>query len=302
MNTFEKARKFMYRSARPIELARWQYHFENGSRDNVLKALAAFQNEDGGFGHGLEADSMNTNSSPITTWNACMILKEIDWQEKEHPIVQGILHYLESGKDFSVEHQQWMNTIPSNNDYPHAIWWGFKDESDYKYNPTAMLAGFILKFAEKGSPLYEKGLRIAKEAVSWFMEKVPQVDRHETACFVTLYEYMQETNIDFADRTALENALKTQVNANITRDTEKWQTEYVDMPSAFFIVPGSMFYEDNKAIAAFECEFIQKTQLDDGSFQVNWQWWNDYKEFEAAKMIWKGVITLENMRYIRAFG
>lgn len=302
MNTFEKARKFMYRSARPIELARWQYHFENGSRDNVLKALSAFQNEDGGFGHGLEADSMNPNSSPITTWNACMILKEIDWQEKEHPIVQGILYYLESGKDFSVEHQQWMNTIPSNNDYPHAIWWGFKDESDYKYNPTAMLAGFILKFAEKGSPLYEKGLRIAKEAVSWFMEKVPQVDRHETACFVTLYEYMQETNIDFADRTALENALKTQVNANITRDTEKWQAEYVDKPSAFFIVPGSMFYEDNKEIAAFECEFIQKTQLDDGSFQVNWQWWNDYKEFEAAKMIWKGVITLENMRYIRAFG
>ncbi len=302
MNTFEKARKFMYRSARPIELARWQYHFENGSRENVMKALAVFQNEDGGFGHGLEADSMNPNSSPITTWNACMILKEIDWQEKEHPIVQGILHYLESGKDFSVEHQQWMNTIPSNNDYPHAIWWGFKDKSDYKYNPTAMLAGFILKFAEKGSPLYDKGLRIAKEAVSWFMEKVPQVDRHETACFVTLYEYMQETNIDFADRTALENALKTQVNANITRDTEKWQAEYVDKPSAFFIVPGSMFYEDNKEIAAFECEFIQKTQLDDGSFQVNWQWWNDYKEFEAAKMIWKGVITLENMRYIRAFG
>ena len=55
MNAFEKARRFMYRSARPVELARWQYHFEQGSKENVLKALAAYQNEDGGFGHGLEA-------------------------------------------------------------------------------------------------------------------------------------------------------------------------------------------------------------------------------------------------------
>lgn len=301
MNTFEKAKKFMYRCARPVELARWQYHFEGGSRENVLKALAAFQNEDGGFGHGLEADSMNPYSSPITTWNACMILKEINWQAKEHPIVQGILRYLESGRDYSEVHRQWMNTIPSNNDYPHAIWWGFKDESDYKYNPTAMLAGFILKFADAQARLYKKGISIAKEAVAWFMEKVPKVDRHETACFVTLYEYMQEMNNDIVDMSALEKALKVQVNANITRETEKWQAEYVDKPSAFFIVPGSMFYEDNKDIAAFECDFIRKTQLEDGSFHVNWQWWNEYKEFEAAKVVWKGVITLENMRYIKAF-
>lgn len=301
MNTFEKARRFMYRNARPIELMRWMYHFENGSRENVMKALAVFQNEDGGFGHGLEADSWNPNSSPITTWNACMILKEINWQDSEHPIVQGILRYLESGKDYSEEHRQWMNTIPSNNDYPHAIWWGFKDESDYKYNPSAMLAGFIMKFAQKGTALYEKGIGIAKEAVQWFMEKVPQVDRHETACFVTLYEYMLEMNLHIVDMKALEKALKTQVNANITRNTEKWQTEYVDKPSAFFIVPGSMFYEDNKEIAAFECEFIKQTQLEDGSFSVNWQWWNEYKEFEAAKMSWKGVITLENIRYLKAF-
>ena len=42
-------------------------------------------------------------------------------------------------------------------------------------------------------------------------------------------------------------------------------------------------------------------QLEDGSFNVNWQWWNEYKEFEAARVIWKGVITLENMRYLKAF-
>ncbi len=301
MQVFEKAQTFIYRNARPIELARWQYHFEGGSRENVMKALAAYQNEDGGFGHGLEADSWNPHSSPITTWNACCILKEIAWDDAAHPMVQGILKYLASGEHFNETHQQWMNTIPSNNDYPHAIWWGFKGESDYKYNPTAMLAGFILKYGEKGSGIYEMGLRIAKEAVKWFLEKVPSVDRHETACFLTLYEYMQELNLQIVDMEHFAKALKEQVSKNIERDTAKWKTEYVDKPSAFFIVPGSMFYEENAQIAKYECSFIRESQLEDGSFSVNWQWWNEYKEFEISKMHWKSVIILENMRYLKAF-
>lgn len=61
----KKARTFIYRNARPLDLARWQYHFEGGSKEAVLTTLAAYQNEDGGFGHALEPDSWNPNSSPI---------------------------------------------------------------------------------------------------------------------------------------------------------------------------------------------------------------------------------------------
>ena len=61
---FEKAKSFIDRHARPLDLARWQYHFENGTRDAVLDALKDYQNDDGGFGHGLEADCLNPNSSP----------------------------------------------------------------------------------------------------------------------------------------------------------------------------------------------------------------------------------------------
>lgn len=37
---FEKAKTFIYRNARPLDLARFQYHFENGSKENVLHVLA----------------------------------------------------------------------------------------------------------------------------------------------------------------------------------------------------------------------------------------------------------------------
>lgn len=53
---YERARAFLYRSARPLDIARFQCHFKNGGKGAVLAALAADQNEDGGFGHALEPD------------------------------------------------------------------------------------------------------------------------------------------------------------------------------------------------------------------------------------------------------
>ena len=49
MNTYERARAFMYRCSRPLELALWQHRFEGGSAENVLNALRFYQNEDGGY-------------------------------------------------------------------------------------------------------------------------------------------------------------------------------------------------------------------------------------------------------------
>lgn len=51
--TFDKARKYMYRNARPLDLARFQYHFESGSKEAVMNVLSYYQNEDGGFGHNI---------------------------------------------------------------------------------------------------------------------------------------------------------------------------------------------------------------------------------------------------------
>lgn len=44
MSMLEKTRDFIYRNARPLDLIRWQFHFENGSADAVMKILAAYQN------------------------------------------------------------------------------------------------------------------------------------------------------------------------------------------------------------------------------------------------------------------
>ena len=64
---FHKTASWMKRNARPLECVRWAYLFEEGSREDVIKMLSAFQNDAGGFGHGLEPDSMLPDSNAVDT-------------------------------------------------------------------------------------------------------------------------------------------------------------------------------------------------------------------------------------------
>lgn len=83
---FYEIKAWVYRNAREIELNLWKYYFEDGTKDNVISALTYYQNADGGFGHALEPDNWNTNSTPYTTLHAINILKDIEFKDLSHPI------------------------------------------------------------------------------------------------------------------------------------------------------------------------------------------------------------------------
>ena len=302
MNSFEKTRTFIYRYARPLDLARWQYHFEGGPREAVLRALAAYQNEDGGFGHALEADSFNPHSCPIQTQTAAVILREISLTDPSHPIIQGMLRYLDSGADFDEAHRQWLNVVPSNNDYPCAVWWKYGDKgSAFRYNPTAGLAGFALRYAEPGSALHQKAREIAREAVDWLTAQEPSSDQHIASCFVGLYEDVTAVGQAPFDMTALRECLDAQLRCCLDGAQEKWGKEYVAMPSDLIASKASPFYAANADVVHAQCDYIRRSQLPDGSFIVPWQWWNDHKEYDIAVLWWKGDIIVKNMLHLQAF-
>ncbi len=300
---YKKTRIFIYRNARPLDLARWQYHFEGGLKEAVLVTLAAYQNEDGGFGHALEPDAWNPNSSPIQTWTATEILREINFTDNTHPIIQGILRYLASGKDF--EGKNWYNTVRSNNDYPHAPWWHTDSNSTchHSYNPTACFAGFIVRFADRDSDLYRLGCRIAKEAYDAYSGQDLLGDMHTAACYIRLWQYCEETGmVDVIDLTALKERLREQVQHNMTKNTAEWETGYICKPSQFFNTRSSIFYADNRDIADYECEFIIKSQLEDGSWNIPWGWNGYLEEWSISKNWWKGNGAILNMMYLKGFG
>ncbi|NLY52402.1 MAG: hypothetical protein GX063_05775 [Firmicutes bacterium] len=120
--SFLKARRWVKRNARPLEAARWEYTFENGTKERVLEILAAYQNEDGGFGHGIEPDFWLSASSPMASWAAARILLEVK-AGPDLPMVQALADYL-------CRTQQptgtWPAVLPDNNAFPHAPWWHWK--------------------------------------------------------------------------------------------------------------------------------------------------------------------------------
>ena len=269
--TYKKTRSFIYRNARPLDIARWQYHFEDGTQQAVLTALSAYQNEDGGFGHALEPDAWNPNSSPIQTWAATEIMREINFTQSAHPVTKGILRYLASGQAFKGHF--WYCTVSSNNDYPHAPWWHTESDSvcHNDYNPTACLAGFIIRFADKSGELYRLGCRIAREAFDSYISHGLLNDMHTAGCFIRLMQYGEETGAnDIFNISMLKDKLRQQVRHSITHNTAEWDAGYICKPSQFFNSHNSIFYTDYKEIAVYECEYIIKTPLVDGSWSIPW--------------------------------
>lgn len=294
----KKARTFIYRNARPLDIARWKFLFENGSQQDVLTALATYQNEDGGFGHALEPDCWNPSSAPIQTWVATEIIREIQLKDKDHPIVQGILKYLSSHADF--DGHIWMNTVPQNNDFPHAEWWDYQEIQTLPYNPTPSLVGFILKFAKPDSQIYNLACQLAKEAYIYFRQHCPTDSMSTATCFVSLYEYLKETSLELINMQEFKELLHQQIQYLIMYDTDKWSTEYVCKPSQFIQSQTSDFYLANKEICDYECQFIADTQEDDGSWAITWSWKHYPEQWYISKNWWKSDWIIKNIRYIKA--
>ena len=145
-----------------------------------MKVLTAYQNEDGGFGHAPEEDCWNPESSTVQTWAATQIIREVDLKEKEHPIILGILRYLENTK--YCDGYVWANSIPSNEAYPHAPWWNYTDVNGINYNPTASLIGFILLYASPKSSTYQTAQRLLQLQMKHILTADTSVWASEYVC------------------------------------------------------------------------------------------------------------------------
>lgn len=297
---FDKARKFIYLNARPLEFALWKYHFENGTADEVLSVLSAFQNEDGGFGHGLEADSLNPNSSHIQTWCATAILRQIDFYNPDHHIVSGIIRSLTSGTYF--DGHCWEQTVPSSNDYPGAPWWNYTPpipSEKRSYNPTAALAGFIVRAGKPGSDASDLGKRIACEAFDYYMSHDTEVEKHLLPCYIDLCDDVRHTCPDLFDWKVMYEKLCRDAAECVRRDADKWHGNYCAHPSDLLSGPFPELKNAFPELAEAECDFIAETQLESGAWPILWDWGAYPDEFAVSANWWKAHLVVKNMLYLK---
>lgn len=304
---FQSIRRWIYRNARPLDLARWQFKFESGAPAAVLAALSAYQNEDGGFGNAIEPDFWNPNSSPYATQTAIHYLEEIVFRERQHPIIQGILRYLLNTPHFDGE--RWAALIDSHQDYPHAPWW--TDRSyDWGFTPTALLAGFVLYYANPGEAIYHDSQQIVTRIIDTYLhgsmpggEPYQSVRREgEIHCLTSMVDFLEDAGLAEAyDLAGLKSALNRQAQTFIEKDDAKWE-QYCWKPSVFVKSPHSLFYPGNEQAIEVELDYLLSKRNPQGIWDITWSWGAYEPEFAISRNWWKTNVAIENLLLLRNFG
>ncbi|MDD6505507.1 MAG: hypothetical protein PUF45_08755 [Lachnospiraceae bacterium] len=290
----EKAKQFISENARPLDLAMYRFFFQGASVEAVLEELRKFQNPDGGFGHGLEADNWNPNSNPIATNDAIIRLHSVDGFAQASDMVEGIVRYLKSHDSFDEDNRSWLFAIESNRDYPHAFWWEKTDSGISGYNPTVSLAAFMVCFGED-SPYYRE---IVRDGFS-YLRKVDEIGGDSLKCFLLSYEMLEKRGIeDVIDLPRTKALLSRVIWDTICKDTGKYGVEYVPVPSDFFAgMYGEFVTPEIQKLIDVEKQMLGNLQKEDGGFDISWEWGTDYREFEQARCWWRPKITMDKLLF-----
>lgn len=296
---FERAARFMREEARPLERALFAYHFEKGSRTNVLAALVPFQNPDGGFGHGLEPDIRAPSSSVIATVTALDILRRIRADE-DTPGLPAALAYLVGAYDVASE--RWPIVPPEVEDAPHAPWWSYADSQEsfrgFWANPRASVIAYLLQFRRLAPSPFNEGARQA--LVDDLMRYSQRMEMHDLLAFVDLLE---TEGLPREQYESILDKLRRALPHSVALEPQEWDG-YGLQPLQVVYYPGSpLAGVIDQTIIDANLDYRIDGQQGDGSWVPNWSWdFIDASAWAAAEREWRGILTLRALRTLRAYG
>ena len=134
MTDLAAAAQFVAAHARLIDRRRFAVVEGDGSVDNVLRALAAYRNDDGGIGH-LEPDLRTPASQPACVLYALDILHEVDATDLS--LATAALDWLQT---ITLADGGVPFVLPTAQGWPHAPWYQPPDDPPSSLMMTAGLA------------------------------------------------------------------------------------------------------------------------------------------------------------------
>jgi hypothetical protein len=303
--TYQKTSSWIKRNARPLESARWDYFFEGTSCDNVTHILSAFQNDDGGFGHGIEPDFWLPHSSPMATWAAGRILMEIG-AEKNDGIVKSMVSYL--ADTYNTQSGMWYSLLPENNHYAHAPWWHWEEgvQEKWMFNPSVELAAFLIHWSSEQSEASQIGWLTIEKAVTHIMNK-DEMDLHEIS------NYMQSIKIMRSHETTFDSKLpyllsrvseKVMLLAErcVNKDASTWLSGYQALPLDFIDGPEHPLCERFGKLVDQNLNLYIGQLSDEVVWDISWEWGKYPEEYSISKRYWQGTLAVNRYRLLNSFG
>ncbi|CAN5863346.1 hypothetical protein BH11PSE1_BH11PSE1_16110 [soil metagenome] len=282
-DVLDRARDFLLRNGRLLERRLFEHHFEGGSAEPVVRALAAYQGRDGGFGSALEPDKRDPHSQPVDVQIAFEILDAVDAFD---PLMAGracdwlaSIATVEGGLPFA---------LPSVNAAPHAVWWAVEGETPpADINPTAAIVGLLRKH-RIDHPWVAKG-----EAYCWSVVAGSQTEKfHDLMPMIGFLEHA-------ADRARAEMALAglaARIPGLVEMDVDA--VGYVKKPLDWAPSPESFCHRLFSAeVLGHHLAALEARQAHDGGWPISWETVGPGPQLE-----YRGVMTVAALRTLQAYG
>jgi hypothetical protein len=281
---YDAAAVFIAANARVIDQRRLERLFGGGSAGPVRDAVAAYRNDDGGFGHALEPDWRAPGSQPAATEMALRIMHEADaWDDG---LVRGACDWLasvapaEGGAAF-VE--------ATFSGWPHAPWWVPEEGHPASLTATGMIAGTLHARGVR-HPWLDRATEVMWTRIGALTEPSPY-DMYGVLGFLQ----------NVPDRARAREAFARVGPLILSRGLVELDPEApgeIHTPLDFAPEPGSIARElfDDATIKAHLDHFAH-AQRDDGGWMFNWLAWSP-----AAERDWRGFLTVDALRILRANG
>jgi len=298
---YEKAKNFMKNYAQDIDLAMFEYLFEDKPIDDVIKILETYQNDDGGFGK-LDYDIGYPYSCIKHTESACRYIFALDKVPAEHPMIKKMINYILI--NYNEITGEWNNlTVAEINDYPHAPWWGYSEPEifvpknrkemieHFDSNTNAAIAGILVKYNSLvPNELYKKITDVVIEKIN---------SGHE------FYQYELMSNIYFANAFNGENRLKLleklMGNGKLISVLDgNWGTENAYKLTLWINSPKHEYYELYKDAVIKNIDFLVDSMENNGGWSPDWSW-GEPIVWEKVKLKIKGHLTFEFLLMLKNF-
>ncbi|GIP53145.1 hypothetical protein [Paenibacillus vini] len=288
----EQARKFIYSSARLLDRMRFAYHFENGSKEQVLNALRPYQNADGGFGNALEPDMRCPQSQPVTTEMALMVIKEVEGWDSN--IMDGVLSYL---KGITLDNGGFPRATTKVNDYPHAPWWTTEQDGIPSLNPTGSIIGMLL------------GQRVRTDFLNedWFAKNISFLwncledsvpgDYHDAAqwmSFLGNVEGLEADDRGWKNWRVLDEWLAGPNGIEKNPHAEGYVHKVLDYAPSPDSYASKLIQSEELNL---HLDWMIGNQLEDGGWDISFP-----AVSTAGHQEWRGWLTVENLKTLKAYG
>jgi len=291
MADISAAEKWLYAEGRPIDIGYWEV-LKTGSSDNLLRELALYRNDDGGFGHSLEPDVRLASSSVLATTVALQMLSLCD-APYSNDLVSGALRYL--GNSFDPESKLWA-IVPSNvQDAPHAPWWEPRPIREHSLNPQAEIVGYLHRFSGLDSTKKRDALRLGV-----FRELMSRdsIEMHEALAVDRMFHELDATT---AGRDEALRHLDSLVVPQIELDPSQWGG-YGLKPLGFIRYPSHRLHVNMKSAIDDNFRYFSDTQNRDGSWDASWTWLGTYPEaWPAVERDIRSLATREVLELFHRF-